>query len=97
MNIIQLRDHLTPRRERRKSLYELYPLPFFNRKAHCTWDVAPTGDYFTDCQTGRGYAIEFLRTCDGTDGWSMLIGHIVGGGAERHPSEDLSSAVSIKA
>ena len=79
MNIIQLRDHLTPRpaRERRKSLYELYPLPFFKRQALCTWDVTPSGDYFTDCETGRGYAKEFLRTCDGTDGWSMLIGHIV--------------------
>src|SRR5262249_10242507 len=59
------------------SLYELYPLPFFNKEKLCTWDIRPTGNYGIDCDTGRSYAISFLRTCDGTVGWGVLISSIV--------------------
>ena len=59
-----------------KSQYELYPLPFFDGKSHCTWKVQPTGDYGRDCNTGRDYAREFLKSCDGTVGWARLLCHI---------------------
>jgi hypothetical protein len=65
------------RRRKAKSQYELYPLPFFNADAHCTWDVKPTGDYTVDCETGRRYATEFLQSCDGTLGWTWLLQSIV--------------------
>jgi hypothetical protein len=29
------------------------PLPFFNDKDHCTWDVKPTGDYAAGCETSE--------------------------------------------
>jgi hypothetical protein len=58
-------------------MYDLYPLPFFNRETRNTWDVSPTGDYRADCETGRAYAIEFLKTCDGSIGWSALLSPIV--------------------
>src|SRR5450759_3721906 len=79
MAIIQLSDHRLPppKRVKVKSQYELYPLPFFNRKKRCTWDVAPSGDYSADCETGRAFAIEFLKSCDGTVGWVSLMGQIV--------------------
>jgi hypothetical protein len=53
--IIQAVTRFRPRRkrQRQKSQYELYPLPFFNRDACCTWDVRPTGDYTADCKTGQ--------------------------------------------
>ena len=60
-----------------KSQYERYPLPFFNRKRRCTWDVMPSGDYSADCETGRAFAIEFLKSCDGTVGWASLMSCIV--------------------
>jgi hypothetical protein len=66
------------RREKAMSQCELYPLPFFNGKTCCTWDVKPTGNYVSDCETGRRYAIEFLRTADGSYGWSLLLSDIVG-------------------
>jgi hypothetical protein len=55
-----------------------YPLPFFNMEKLSTWDVTPTGDYWADCETGKAYAIEFLKSCDGTVGWSSLLQCIVG-------------------
>jgi hypothetical protein len=70
------RQQTERRRPRQKSQYELYPLPFFNAKAStgpCTWDVTPTGDYAADCEIGHSYAVEFLRSCDGTVGWSSLL------------------------
>jgi len=82
-NLVQLSDYRpkpNARHRRRKSVsqYELYPLPFFNAKTRCTWDVKPTGNYFEDCETGRAYAVEFLKSCDGTIGWSTLLGQIIG-------------------
>lgn len=69
------------------SQYERYPMPFFNAEKHCTWDVRPTGDYTADCRTGRNYAVEFLRSCDGSYGWRSLLQQIVsdmiGAGASR--------------
>ena len=81
-NVVQLNDYRTPppRRPKRKkgeSIYELYPMPFFNRKERCTWEVAPTGNYTADCETGHAFAIEFLKTCDGTWGWAALVRWIV--------------------
>ena len=76
-NIVQIKDYLPPPPQRQKSLYKLYPLPFFNAEKLSTWDVAPTGDYTADCKTGRDYAVEFLRSCDGSVGWSTLLTDIV--------------------
>jgi hypothetical protein len=80
MKVVQISDYLPARqksRPRQKSQYELYPLPFFNTDAGpCTWDVTPTGDYAADCETGRRYAIKFLRSCDGTVQWASLMGNI---------------------
>lgn len=78
-NIVRLKDHQPPP-PRQKSQYELYPLPFFNAEigiAGCAWDVKPTGNYGDDCKTGEAYAIEFLKSCDGTNGWSSLLTVIV--------------------
>jgi hypothetical protein len=73
MNVVQLR----PPRKRVGSQYEKYPtLEFFNAAAHSTWNVQATGDYVADCATGRRYAIEFLRSYDGTVGWVSLLGQI---------------------
>ena len=76
MEIIQLDDY-RPTEPEVKSQYELYPLPFFNREKGCTWDVTPTGDYTTDCETGEAFAIQFLKSCDKTNGWASLLGPIV--------------------
>ncbi|MFL6797463.1 MAG: hypothetical protein ACJ8F3_08635 [Xanthobacteraceae bacterium] len=83
-SVIKLSDdqRFRPRKRRKspkqKSCFELYPLPFFNRKAPLSyWDVTPTGDYATDCAIGKAYAFQFLRTCDGTVGWRTLLGCIV--------------------
>lgn len=75
-NVVRIKDRL-PRRTRLKSMYELYPLPFFNGAAHSTWDVKPTGDYTADCKTGRAYAVQFLKSCDNTFGWGCLLSTIV--------------------
>ncbi len=72
-NVVRLNDY----RPKQKSQYELYPLPFFNAEKLCTWDVRPTANYFADCRTGSNYAIEFLKSCDGTVGWMTLLGEIV--------------------
>jgi hypothetical protein len=66
------------RRSKTKSQYELYPLPFFAAKARSTWAVEPSGNYTADYATGKAYALEFLRSCDGTVGWSSLLAKIVG-------------------
>ena len=73
MSFTKIRDY----RPRGQSMYDLYPLPFFNKEGHCTWDIRPTGDYSKDCETGAIYAEEFLLSCDGTRGWSSLLGQIV--------------------
>jgi hypothetical protein len=91
-NVVKFKDYLPPpprrqRRKRQKSQYELYPLPFFNRKTRCTWDVKPTGDYVTDCETGKAYALEFLKSCDGTVGWTSLLPQIVSDMISAGPQE----------
>jgi hypothetical protein len=77
--VVRLDDHRPkpPKRVKQKSQYELYPLPFFNAKERCCWDVKPTGNYTADCETGHAYAIEFLKSCDGSVGWATLLGGIV--------------------
>jgi hypothetical protein len=54
-----------------------YPLPSFNGKKRCTWDIKPTGSYTADCETGHAFAIEFLKSCDGSNGWASLLQSIV--------------------
>jgi hypothetical protein len=58
------------------SKYELYPLPFFDKKQLSTWAVKPTGKYSADYATGRAFAIELLKSCDRTIGWTTLLGQI---------------------
>jgi hypothetical protein len=79
-NIVRLKDYrpAPPKRVKQKSQYELYPLPFFNGKERCTWDVKPTGNYSSDLDIGRAFGIEFLKSCNGTCGWATLPGQIVG-------------------
>jgi len=76
-NVVRLRKG-APRRQKVKSQWERYPLPFFNLEKRSLWDVKPTGDYNTDCETGRAYALEFLQSCDGTACWAHLLPQIVG-------------------
>ena len=83
-NVIPLNAFRAPKQQKRKdgrkrkgSFYERYPMPFFNKNAHSTWNVTPTGDYGADCETGRAYAIAFLRSCDGSFGWASLLSSIV--------------------
>ncbi len=95
-NVVQLADYRKPppkraKRVKRESIYELYPLPFFNRKKRWTWDVTPTGNYTADCETGQAFAIDFLKSCEGTNGWASLLRSIVldmisaGTDADGHP------------
>jgi hypothetical protein len=69
--------NVVPLRPPVQTQYERYPLPFFDRAKLCTWSVKPTGNYGADCATGRAYAIEFLRSCDGSAGWTSLLQQIV--------------------
>src|SRR5260370_417464 len=79
MEIVQLSDYRTPppKKARQKSQYELYPLPFFNRKERCTWAVKPTGNYSADCETGRPVARLEKLNSEGSSG--LAIGGIVAG------------------
>jgi hypothetical protein len=84
MQVVRLDDYRPPaskrvkqKRVKQKSQYELYPMPFFNRKERCTWDVTPTGDYTVDCETGQAFAIEFLKSSDKSCGWASLMQQIV--------------------
>ncbi len=77
-NVVRIKEYLPPPPPRQKSQYERFPLPFFNAAALCTWSVTPSGNYGEDCETGEAYAIAFLKSCDGTVGWSSLLTEIVG-------------------
>jgi hypothetical protein len=68
--VVHLSEYLS---SPQKSKYELYPLPFFNAGQCCTWEVSPTGNYMADCELGRQYALEFLKSCDGTAEWASLL------------------------
>jgi hypothetical protein len=77
-NVVRL--HKRARRGKKvQSQWEDYPLPFFNKQKRSLWNVAPTGNYETDCETGSMYAKQFLQSCDGTDCWAHLLPQIVGG------------------
>jgi hypothetical protein len=71
------------------SQYEKYPLPFFDRERLLTWAVEPTGRYVEDCETGRAFAIEFLKSDDGTFGWATLLSRIVNGMIRAGPGKEL--------
>jgi hypothetical protein len=77
--VVQMSDYRSPppKRERMKSQYERYPLPFFNRKKRCTWDIQGSGNYGADIETGVALAKEFLASNDGTHGWHSLLQCIV--------------------
>ena len=83
MNVVPIRPPV-------RSQYEKYPLPFFDAAKRCTWSVKPTGNYGDDCATGRAYAIEFLRSCDGTAGWTSLLQEIVGDMIRAGPDGDFA-------
>jgi hypothetical protein len=84
-SIVRLSDFRKPpppspqkrRQKRAKSQYELYPLPFFDAKRRCAWSVQPTGDYARDCEIGYDYALDFLKSCDGSIGWCSTFNSIV--------------------
>lgn len=71
------------------SKYEKYPLPFFDRERLLTWAAEPTGRYGEDCETGRAFAIEFLKSNDGTFGWATLLGSIVNDMIRAGPTKEL--------
>jgi hypothetical protein len=75
-NVVRLRKRAA-RRQKDKSQWERYPLPFFNLKKRSLWNVAPTGNYDTDCKTGSAYAMKFLESCDGSSCWAHLLLQIV--------------------
>lgn len=46
------------------SMYDKYPLPFFDRERRNGWSVKPTGKYSADCETGHALCARispFLR------------------------------------
>jgi hypothetical protein len=89
--ILRLSDYRQPppKRVRIKSQYEKYPLPFFNRKKRCTWDIQRSGNYRADCETGAALAKEFLASNDGTHGWHSLLQSIVTDMIRAGPPADL--------
>jgi hypothetical protein len=38
------------RRKRGQSFYDLYPMPFFNKKTRCSWTCEPIDNYLADCR-----------------------------------------------
>ena len=79
-----------------QSVYDKYALPFFDGEHRSAWSVKPTGRYSDDCETGHAYGLQFLRTCDGTYGWAVILGQIVSdmigvGPIERHPDGSASA------
>jgi hypothetical protein len=86
-NVVLLRANQTKTNQRQKSLYEIYPLQFFDRETRNMWAVQPTGDYENDCETGKKYARQFLNLNDGTPGWSSLLRGIVGGMVRAGPDK----------
>ena len=90
-DVVQLSDYRKPppkldRGKREKSKYELYPLPFFDAEAKNVWCVRSTGNYVKDCEIGREYGYEFLKSCDGSNGWRTLLSDIVGDMTRAGPS-----------
>jgi hypothetical protein len=91
--VVQMSNYRSPppKRKRVKSLYEKYPLPFFDRKQRNCWAIKGSGNYTVDCETGHRLAREFLASHDGTYGWQVLLQTIVmdmiraGPPAERWP------------
>jgi hypothetical protein len=74
--IVRLSDRRPPP-EKPTSQYERYSLPFFNGKKRCTWDITPIGNYTADYETGKAFAVDFLKSCDGSVGWASLMPSIV--------------------
>jgi hypothetical protein len=66
------------RRKKGTSVFDLYPLPFLDRKAeHPFWNVESTGSYTKDCALGQQLAIELFLTCDRTIGWVAFLRWII--------------------
>jgi len=82
--IIYLRDQIASaakpagKRAKVQSMYDQYPLPFFDGKRRCAWSAKATGRYFDGFETGHAYALQFLRTCDDTAGWNSPLAKVVG-------------------
>ena len=75
---------------RQKSMFELYPLPFFDRDrsgGQRCWAVKPSGDYGLDCATGRAYAADLITSCDGSYGWAAMLAPIRDGDDRGRRSE----------
>ena len=90
-NVVQLSDYRKPPpklgcEKREKSKYELHPLPFFDDGAKNAWCVRSTGNYAKDCEIGREYGYEFLKSCDGSNRWRALLSDIVGDMTRAGPS-----------
>lgn len=82
-NVVQLADYREPPEQ---SQFERYPLPFFAADRLSTWAAKPSGRYAEDCANGKAYALEFLKSCDGTAGWASLLPAIVGDMIRAGPS-----------
>jgi len=65
--IIYLRDQIASaakpagKRAKVQSMYDQYPLPFFDGKRRCAWSAKATGRYFDGFETGRVTLDEYLR------------------------------------
>jgi hypothetical protein len=55
-NVVRLKNY-RPKPERQKSMYELYPLPFFNRKKQSTRNVGRLCDRQRNCFSGEGGSV----------------------------------------
>jgi hypothetical protein len=64
-------------RPQQPSFYELYPMRFFDADRRSAWAVQPTGDYSEDRRTGEAYFKEFLKSCDGSILWPIVLQRIV--------------------
>ena len=82
MGVIQLDDFRepSPKRAKVKPFNQTYPMPFFeSRKGGGinAWNVEPSGNYSEDIATGEAYAMQFLKSFDGSYGWHALLPAIV--------------------
>jgi hypothetical protein len=75
--VVKLNDYRRPppKRKRAQSFYEMYPVPFFDRKHRNSWAAKRSGNYGDDCEAGKVFARQFLATY--TVGWHSLLQVIV--------------------
>ena len=65
------------KRPAEQSQWDKYPLPFLDKAQRLCWNAKPSQDRSADFDRGRGFARQFLASCDGTVGWETLLGQIV--------------------